>query len=186
MARDLTSAMTDAVTGAVVRPIIFFEGEFNSGTVRVFSGIGSITWDGQTWDGGGDLVGISPIPESDRIEAKGVSVSLNAFDSANISLALQELRQGRAGKIWLGFLDDSDAIIADPVLVFAGRLDTADISDDGDAASITVTYENRLIDLKRPRTLRYTDAEQRARNPADGSMRFVEQLVDDEIIWGRA
>lgn len=185
MARDLTSAMVDAVTGEVVRPIIFFEGEFNSGTLRLFSGLGTIDWNGETFTGGGDMVGISPVPESDRIEAKGVSLSLNGFDSANISLALSDLRQGKSGKIWLGFLDADDSIIADPVLVFAGRLDTADISDDGDTASITVDYEGRLIDLKRVRTLRYTDAEQRARNPSDGSMRFVEQLVDAEIIWGR-
>lgn len=185
MARDLTSAMVDAVTGQVIRPIVFFEGVFASGTLNMFSGIGAIDWDGKTWTGGGDMIGVSPISETANIEARGVSVSLNGFDSAHVSLALQDLRQGKSGKIWLGFLDDSDAIIADPKLAFSGRLDTAQLDDSGDTASIMVIYESRLIDLRRPRTRRYTDAEQRARNPADGSMRFVESLIDAEIIWGR-
>ena len=185
MARDLTSAMVDAVTGQVVRPILFFEGEFASGTLRMFSGIGSITWDSKTWTGGGDMIGVSAISETAKVEARGVTVSLNGFDSAHVSLALQDLRQGKTGKIWLGFLDDSDAIIADPKLAFTGRLDTAQLDDSGDTTSIAVTYESRLIDLRRPRTRRYTDADQRQRNAADGSMRFVESLIDAEIIWGR-
>jgi len=185
MARDLTSGMTDAISGAVVRPIVFFEGVFASGTLRMFSGIGTIDWDGETWTGGGDMTGISAISESAQVAARGVSVSLNGFDSAHVSLALQDLRQGKSGKIWLGFVDDSDAIIADPKLAFTGRLDTAQLDDNGDTASIVVTYENRLIDLRRARTKRFTDAEQRTRDQADGSMRFVESLVDAEFIWGR-
>src|SRR5690348_17133335 len=108
--RDLTATMAAAVQAAVVRPAIFYEGEFYSAGspsaqfLRLWTGMGDLVWNGYTWTGGGNLLAISPIEESTRIEALGFSVTLSGMPSALISLALQSIRQGKPGKLWLGLL----------------------------------------------------------------------------------
>jgi hypothetical protein len=47
-----------------------------------------------------------------------------------VQLAIAEARQGLPGKLCLGLLTETGAIIADPVLAFAGRLDVPEITDD--------------------------------------------------------
>ncbi|MEC9346051.1 MAG: hypothetical protein VYB54_07475 [Pseudomonadota bacterium] len=185
MSRGLSSAMVDAVTGRVLRPVIFFEGEFASGTVRLFSGIGSLTWDSKTWTGAGKLAGLEAIEETDSVEARGMAVSLNGFDSALVSIALAEVRQGKAGKVWIGFFDTAGAVIADPKLAFSGRLDVPSLTDSGETARIVISYENRLIDLERPRLRLYTQADQKIDYPTDTGMRFIESLQEAEVLWGR-
>lgn len=185
MSRGLTNDMTTAVTGSELRPVLFFEGVFASGTVRYFSGYGTISWDGKTWTGGGKHVGVTPVSEVADVEARGISVLLNGFDSALVTTALSEARAGKSGKLWLGMLNDDGTIIADPQLIFAGRLDVPEITDSGESAAIAIDYENRLIDLERSRERRYTDEDQKIDYPSDRGFEFVEALVEKEVIWGR-
>ena len=54
--------------------------------------------------------------------------------------------------MYLGFInEDFTTLIADPFLIFDGRMDTAEIADGGDTATITLTAESRLRDLERVR-----------------------------------
>jgi hypothetical protein len=63
-------------------------------------------------------------------------------------------------------------VIATPSIIFRGRMDQMDISI-GSTAQVSVKLENRLTDWERPRIRRYMDADQRRRDPNDGSFRFV-------------
>ena len=46
--------------------------------------------------------------------------------------------------------------------------------------------ESRLADWERPRVSRYTDADQQQRFPGDLGCRFAPQMVEKELVWGRA
>jgi hypothetical protein len=185
MSRDLTAALTTEFTASSFRPILFFEGEFDGGFTRVWSGLGTIEWDSKSWTGVGYLGGISPIDESGDVRANGVAVSLSGIPSSLVSTALQSARQGLPGKIWIGALDSTGAVVADPYLAFHGRLDVPEIDDGGDTATITITYESRLIDLERPRERRYTAQDQRIDYSDDQGFDFVNSLQDKQLTWGR-
>lgn len=185
MSRDLTVAAAAAIAAGTVRPVLFYAGEFAAGTVRLWTGVGTITWDGQSWTGAGNLLGMSSIQETTQIRAAGLSVSLSGVSSALISLALTDAQQGADGKVWLGFLDATGAVIADPALAFQGRLDVPEIVDGGETCSITISYESRLIDLERARERRYTSEDQRIDYPDDRGFDFVPGLQDAVIPWGR-
>jgi len=185
MSRGLSAGMLSQISSASVSPIIFLYGEFSSGNVRMWSGLGDITWDAQTWIGAGNLVQISNIEETAEIKATGIVVTFNGIPADMISLVLQDVRQGALGKVWLGFLS-SGTIVADPYLLFEGRIDTPVISEDAETCSIAITYESRLIDLSRPRASRYTDQDQQREFPGDLGMEFIPALQDKEIPWGRA
>ena len=58
MNRNATAAFVAALSDQDLRPVIFFEGEFASGWVRLWSGLGDVSWNGRTWSGAGSLLGI--------------------------------------------------------------------------------------------------------------------------------
>lgn len=188
--RGLTAAMLSAIAAATVRPALFYEGEFVSGGLpaflRLWTGVGDIAWGGYTWTGGGQMLAITPIEETTDLRAVGFSVTLSGMPSALISIALQNVRQGKPGKLWLGLFDAAEALLADPYPLRRGRFDVAPIEDDGETCTISASYEDRLIDLDRPRDRRYTHEDQQLDYPGDLGFQYVPSLQDMDIPWGRA
>lgn len=184
--RDLTPSFLTALDADVVDLALFFEGEFNSGTVYLWTGIGLKDWNGQTWQGAGQLIGISQIEETDKVQANGVTVTLSGVDTANIALVIDEARQGLKGRVWVAILDASGNIIADPFQPFVGRLDVPQISENGQTATISISYESKLIDLQKPRNWRYTDESQKTIHPDDLFFEYVTSIQDKKLTWGRS
>jgi hypothetical protein len=185
MTRDITAAFAEALADQHLRPVIFFEGEFATGWVRLWSGLGEISWNGESWSGAGALLGLGSIDESGEVVAGGTAVSLSGVPVDLVQMAIEEARQGLPGRIWLGLLAEDGSIIADPVQAFTGRLDVPEIKDDADTCTITISYESRLIDLTVARTWRYTHESQQALYPGDLGFEYVTAIQDREITWGR-
>src|SRR5258706_15133697 len=122
--RDLTGAMATAVQAGTVRPAILYEGEFVDGAeapvfVRLWSGVGTFSWNGQSWAGAGNLLGISDIRESTGLRANSFEVWLTGVSQSLIATALTAARKNRAGTLWLALFDSATppALIADPYLL---------------------------------------------------------------------
>lgn len=185
MSRNLTSGVQTAIEATQVQPFLLFEGLFSSGYVRMWSGYGDIVWDARTWTGVGSLMGISAVQETSEIQANGITVTMSGIPSDLISLALQESEQGKSGKVYLGFLDES-GVIADPTMIFEGKLDIPAIQEDGETSTISVTYESRLINLQRSRESRFTNEEQQREYPEDLGCEFVPAMKEVTLTWGRS
>lgn len=185
MTRSVTAGLSAELTAASKSPVLLFEGVFASGTVRFWTGVGDLSWSGQTWTGAGSLIGISAVTETTEVRANGVTIQLQGIPSSLISLILGDARSGRAGKAYLAMLNGSGAIIADPYLAFEGRLDVPMIEDAGDSATISISYESELIDLERPRERRYTPEDQAIDYAGDLGFDYVASLQDAQIVWGR-
>lgn len=184
--RDLTDDFVAEIEAGSKAPILFYEGEFATGTVRFWSGVGTIAWNGHDWTGAGNLGSITPIQETGDVQANGVTVSLSGFSSASVSLVLEEARQGKPGTIWFGFLASDGTVVADPTVTFSGRLDLPQIDDGATTASVSINYESRLIDLERPREYRYTDESQKLFYPDDKGFEYVPSLQEWNGKWGRS
>ena len=185
MSRDITPAFATALADPSLRPVIFFEGQFATGWVRIWSGLGSVNWNGQTWAGAGSLLGLGGIDETGEVVAGGTAVSLSGVPLDLVSLAIDEARQGLPGRIWLALLTPEQEVIADPVQAFSGRLDVPELQEDGETCRITISYESRLIDLGVARSWRYTHESQQVLHPGDRGFEHVTAIQDREITWGR-
>ena len=184
MSRTITPAVIAELASGQVRPAIFFEAQFPSGFLRLWSGLGDITWAGQVWVGAGTLMGIGAIEESADVVATGTTITLSGIPSDLVSLCLVNARQGLPGKVWIGFMTAAGAVIADPILAFAGRLDVPSILDGAERCEIQITYESRLIDLNRAREFRYTNESQQLFSAGDKGFEYVSALQDKEVRWG--
>lgn len=187
--RDLTAGMLSAIAAGTVRPAILYEGIFVSGGVdqylRLWSGVGDLSWNGHTWTGSGELLGLSSIEEAADIRAVGFTITLSGMSAGLISNALSNARQGKAGTLWLALFDASGAVIADPYQLQSGRLDFTLVEDAADTCTIGAQYESRMVDLEKPRERRYTNEDQQLDYPADRGFEYMPSLQDMQIVWGR-
>jgi hypothetical protein len=181
----MTAAFQAALDDPNLRPCLFFEGDFPSGSVYLWTGRGPVQWNGQTWTGAGDLIGVSETEETTDVVATGLVVTLSGIPTSLVSLVISDAQQGLPGKVYVGLRATDGSIIADPVQSFAGRLDVPNIQDGEEICQISISYESRLIDLQKPREFRYTHESQRLFDPTDRGFEVVTSLQDKEISWGR-
>jgi hypothetical protein len=183
--RVITTATKAAAIASETCPVLLCELEFPTAPVRVWSGYGTLTWSGRNFAGVATLGKVSDIEESSDVSAKGLTLSLVGIPSEILALALSENYQQRPGRLWIGFMNASAQLIADPIQIFAGRMDVMSTDDGGSTGTLKLTLENNLIDFARPRERRYTDIDQQMDYPGDLGLEYVAGLQDKAIYWGR-
>ena len=132
------------------------------------------------------LLQIGEIAESAELQANGLTVALSGITEPLISKARDEDYQGRELKVLLGTIDADGDVVADPVVVFSGFMDTMLMNDGAETAAIQVSVENRLIEFERTRARRYTAEDQKIDYPNDKGLEFVAEMAEKEIVWGRS
>ena len=183
MTRDITAGMIAEITADKLTPITLVKFEFDSGDVTLWDGIGDLSWSGDTYTGSGGLLAMSPIIESGDLVANSVEFVLSGIDAAIVSTALSEDYQGRPVSMWRGAFDSSRAIIADPILIFAGTMDVMPIRDEGATATVSVVAESEIRSLTRASTRKWTSMDQKAFYPNDKGFDEVPQIQDDSVLW---
>jgi hypothetical protein len=183
--RSLSNDMTTQVSASQLSPIILASLAFQT-PLNLWSGYGTITYSGTGYLGIGTLGTISPVEETTDLAARGISMQLSGVPTALIAVALTENYQGKACSIMFGALDSSGSLVSTPITIFSGRMDVMSINDDGQNATIGMTAENKLVDFRRPREVRYTDEEQKNLYPLDKGLEFVNSIQEKQIYWGNA
>ena len=185
MTRTLTAAVETEFSANALRPAVLVKAEFASGDVRVWSGIQDTTFGAETYLGAGNLLGISTALETQNLQANGLQFTFSGIPSSYVALALDptEYRWG-AITAWIAVTDENFELIADPYKFFAGNMDVAEISDNGDASTITMNAENNLIGLRDAKETRYTHEDQVSRFTGDLGLEYMPTNADQEITWG--
>lgn len=184
MTRDLSASVVSEVTAGTLAPIILCRFEFSTPT-HYWTGFGDLVFDGNTYLGAGDFLNVTPAEETLGVKAAGASFSLSSINPATIAAALGEDYQDRFVKMYFGVLDDSGKLIATPYLLFVGRMDVMTIEDGAETATISLTAENRLVDLARPNERRWTKEDQALVSAGDLGFDLVTKMQDFQITWGR-
>lgn len=181
--RNLTGAVQAQLVSQSVRPILLVSCAFQDQTIYVWSGVGTINWNGQNWLGVGTFGKLSTVGETTSLEAQGIVLTLSGVNPTLLNEALSEMTTAGQGQVYLGFLDIYSNLITSPIPLFLGLMDQPEIDLDTNTATINFSVENRLSDLQRARGGRYTDQDQRARYPADGGLQYVTWLQDEFFNW---
>lgn len=167
------------ITDTEIQPFYAVELSFDSGVIRLWTGYANKTIERNTYVGAGNLLSIPNLEEVADMSAKSAEVVLSGVSTDLVSLALQEPYQGRDARILFGIEGE------DPIEVFGGLMDVMTIRDSGESSVISLTLENRLVELERVRPFRYTDQSHKLRYPNDDFFSFVPALQDKEVVWGR-
>lgn len=184
MSRDLPSGFSDTLEDDVIYPFTAVELLFDgNNVVRLWTGAGTLNYDGNAWVGVGELLDVSAVEETSEISAKGATITLSGVPDSILSLALSEAYHGRVGKIYLG-LTDPDTQTVSLTEVFSGFMDRMTIDEQAESSTIGLTLENKLVTLERPRTARYSHEFQRTLDSTDKGLEYVESIQLKEFVWG--
>ena len=181
MSRDIAMVVANALGDNVIEPFFAVELMFDSGPLRLWSGIGAKTLDGEEYTGAGNFLRVSDIQETAEIQAAGATLTLSGVPSELLSLALNEPYQQRRARIFFGLMGAAD----DMAEIFTARMDQMTLAEEPETCTIQLTVENILVDLERARVARYTNNDQQSRFPGDKGLEFVESLQKREVFWGR-
>jgi hypothetical protein len=204
--RDVSDVVQNALDDDVVFPFFVIELLFDSAPIRLWTGVGTLVFEGVSYLGTGSLLDVSSIEETSEIAVRGATITLSGMSSEVISLALQSPYQGRVCNISFGLFtkglllkEDGDFILLEDgskiplesgetglTQIFSGYMDEMNIDEGPDFGTIELKVENRLIDLERARVRRYSSGYQKSAFPGDKGFDFVEDLQDKEIVWGRS
>jgi len=185
MTRSIGATLVSTLQQATSQPFVAVQFLFDSGTLRLWSGIGSYTFGTDVYSGVGDFLSIAAVKETSDMSADSMTITLAGQNAATVSLALQEPYQYRKATVHLGVWTNAAHTTYAFYKIFGGDMDTMSIRDDGDSSIITMTIENALAAFDRSNNFRYTQESQQALYPGDTFFSFVTDLQDKEITWGR-
>lgn len=184
--RDITNIVENALDDDLLTVFFAVELLFDSAPIRLWTGLGDATIDGNTYIGTGTLLDISAVEETSEIAVRGATITLSGMDSSVISLALQSPYQGRVCNIYFGVGDGlvAGGIYTSMTQIFSGYMDEMNIDEGPEFGTIELKVENKLIDLERARVRRYNSGYQKTKFPEDDGLNFVESLQDKNLPWG--
>ncbi|MBZ5621447.1 MAG: hypothetical protein LAQ69_22385 [Acidobacteriia bacterium] len=186
MPRVMSSAMLAAIQAPLLRPALFVQIGFASATVYIWSGIGDVSWNGQTWKGLGALLGVPAVEDGVTVQARGTVLSLSGLDAAILGDCMGDFQLGLPVLIYLGLYDGAGGLIPDPIEIWSGRTDRPALDLDGATSGVQIACENRLIDMNVAVDRRYTQQDQQMTWPGDLGMQFVDSVQERLIYWGVA
>jgi hypothetical protein len=187
MPRTLSTAMQTALSAAVKAPVSIVEVQTATGFLRLWSGLGDLAFQSNTYAGVGALGSVSAPEEATDLKSTGIVFSMTGIPSDLLEQSVSAVRQNLPARAWLGLRDmGTGALIADPVMLFEGTCGVPSTEETGDTCTISLTAENLLASLKRPREIRYTPEDQATRDDGDKGFDGVSLLQDKSIVWGRS
>jgi hypothetical protein len=175
--------MAAALSTGLIKPFFMAELSFKLQRQWVWTGVGNLVWNAQTFVGVGSAAKIGTIQEGTDVHAYGTSVTLSGIDPVLIGECMTDMVPGAQATLWMGLLANG-AIIGSPYLLFNGTMDQPTVSVGVDTISITLALETRMLDLSRASNRRYTSADQRLYHPTDSAFGWVESLNDQADVWG--
>lgn len=184
MSRGLSAENLTAAQALHVRPLEFVEFQFDTATVRIHNGVGTYTFNSQTWTGIGALGSVSPIEEGIELSPYGVTMELWALDPTFLAEALQEAVFNRTVTWYQGFLDENGQLVDTPAILWKGSGDNTSISLGGERDVITLQCESALRFLELANGARFTDEDQQQRYSGDVLFEYLPQMMDAQVIWG--
>lgn len=152
--------------------------------IRLWSGYGERTIDGDTYLGSGDLMTIGDVETVADMSAPAMNITLSGMPGSIVSLALQEPYQRRDCRIYFGAIIN-EAGDHSVFTAYVGELNKMTIQDEAESGTINVLIDSKMVEAQKSSNRRYTSESQKSRYSDDTFFDYVALIQDAEIVWGR-
>lgn len=188
MGRGISTAFQTALGQTVLYPALFasfhFEDAGEEVVIRFWTGESNISWNGYTWIGGGNFVGVNTSGESSDIKARQMTYTLAGLDRTFYAAALSTDYRNRPAFFYFNLLNEAGDTVTYSYLVEESRMNVLTVEEQDDTINLSLTCESRLIDLFEPRRVFLNNESHRKLFPSDFIMRYVPILPSLKLPWG--
>ncbi len=187
MARTLTTALKNELLTNEIRPVhllsIGFATPVNI-TDNSFSLTSSVSGSSTTYTASPFLVATPTFTEETDLTKTSLNITLSGADTTFISTVLNENIVNDTVDIFRGLLDSNNALIADPILLYSGNIDTFQISESETESNVILTVVSHWADFDKKSGRQTNNNSQQRFFNTDVGMDFSSQTVLD-LKWGR-
>ena len=181
MARTLTTALKNELLTNEIRPVhllsIGFATPVNI-TDNSFSLTSSVSGSSTTYTASPFLVATPTFTEETDLTKTSLNITLSG------STVLNENIVNDTVDIFRGLLDSNNALIADPILLYSGNIDTFQISESETESNVILTVVSHWADFDKKSGRQTNNNSQQRFFNTDVGMDFSSQTVLD-LKWGR-
>ena len=188
MTRNLTSTLKTELATNDIRPVHLITIGFSTPvniTDCSFSLTSSVSGSSVTYSASDFILGISNHSEQTDLTKATVNLTLSGADQTFISTVLNENVTNDTVDIYRGFLNDSNAIIADPFLLYRGKIESFEIQEGEKDSTVGLSIVSHWADFEKKNGRKTNNVSQQRFFSTDVGMDFSSQTVLD-IKWGRA
>jgi|TARA_X000001388_G_scaffold17743_1_gene11011 hypothetical protein len=188
MARTLTTAVKNELLTNEIRPIHLLTIGFSTPvnlTDSSFDLTSSVSGSSVTYTASPFLVSLPSFEEQTDLTKVTLSLVLSGADQTFISTVLNENVVNDTVTIFRGLLNSSNSIIADPILLYSGNIETFDIAESETDSSVQLSVVSHWADFDKKSGRKTNNSSQQRFFSTDVGMDFSSQTVLD-IKWGRS
>jgi len=187
MARTLTTAVKNELLTGEIRPVHLIEIGFSTPVYLTdcsFNLTSSISGTSRTYTASPFLVGASSFEEQVDITKTTLNLFLSGADQTFISTVLNENIVNDTVEIYRGLLNSSNSLIADPILLYSGNIDTFEVSETETQSNVKLMIVSHWADFDKKNGRKTNNASQQRFFSTDVGMDFASQTVLD-LKWGK-
>ena len=187
MSRSLTTAIKNALATNEIRPFHLLTIGFSTPvnfTDCSFPLTSSISGSSVTYTSSDFIIGVSDFTEEIDVTKSSLTISLSGADQTFISTVLNENVTNDEVTIFRGLLDSSNAIIADPFLLYKGNIENFAINENTKSSVVNLSVVSHWADFEKKNGRKTNNTSQQRFFSTDVGMDFSSQTVLD-IKWGR-
>ena len=187
MTRSLTTAIKNELATNDIRPVHLITIGFSSPvniTDCSFPLTSSVSGSSVTYSSSSFIMGISNFTEETDLTKTSINLTLSGADQTFISTVLNENIVNDTVEIFRGLLNTSNSIIADPILLYSGNIDTFQIDETTTESTVILTVVSHWADFEKKSGRQTNNNSQQRFFSTDVGMDFASQTVLD-IKWGR-
>ena len=187
MARTLTTALKNELITNEIRPVHLLSIGFSTPiniTDNSFNLTSSVSGSSITYTASPFLVATPTFTEETDLTKTSLNITLSGADTTFISTVLNENIVNDTVDIFRGLLDSNNALIADPILLYSGNIDTFQISESETESNVILTVVSHWADFDKKSGRQTNNNSQQRFFNTDVGMDFSSQTVLD-LKWGR-
>lgn len=184
MPRELSAPVLAQIEGSQQRYCHLFYGDWGAGgVIRLTDAAFNISHGGFTYLAVGGLLSFDPVEENPSLKVNELNVALTGQLPEILALIDNYSLIGIPVFVWRAYLDANGQVVGDPVVIFSGNTDGAELSEELDSASVGLKCRDDLSNFDKVRGRRTNDKEHRTKYPNDPCFEFVAPLVEKVIQW---
>lgn len=184
MARTLTTAVKNELATNSLQPINLLFLNVSTG-LRFTDHYKNVTYDSNTYTASSLFTKLSSVTESSEIQVSNITVTFTGADQTITSVFLSNDYIEKEAEIYKGFIGSNEAVIADPFLLFKGRIESFSISETLKDSKVNISIASHWADFSKVEGRKTNTGSQQIHFSGDLGFEFASQTVQD-IKWGRS
>lgn len=182
MSRDISATNLAEINAAHLYEVVLVKFEFDT-PVYVHSGVGSISYGGNTYLGVGSFGSLTAPREQEQVTPASINLVLDGITSAHITEALDSGNLYDPVTVYVGYRQDDGTLVDDPWVLWKGWYEYASISLGAESA-VNITCQHDLSILSEKAGDRYSDEDQQSKFTGDVGLEFAADMSGTKLLWG--